>query len=281
MQELEAPGTGAKPALYAAMADAIGTISCSQYYEMMRHPLKAQGDPKACGGAGTLANGKQCFVDSQCVSGTCVVADTAACGVCGGEVGAACSSSSECQEANTCDFNTQKCIARSQVGGACTYDTHCVEALYCDSTDHCVVRRPEGAACETTSECAAGMICGIGKTCKEPSLGSQGASCTDETFSCNMYLGLTCEGGFCVKSDVLNVGDACGAFKLDGSTEYKFSCVGGSGCAIPQGEQTGVCIVDAQDGQACDAQHGASCIQPAKCVNNICTLVTAATCPAN
>jgi hypothetical protein len=251
--------------LFAAAAEVTAALSCEQYYEAMAYEPVIKGDPTACGGAGTLADGKSCFWDGQCASARCIRDHKMLCGTCGGGIGASCEGSFDCARRNYCS-SLKHCEAAKAAGAACAFNSECKDGLYCEQ-HVCAPRKDVGGACASDADCRPTLVCGQDETCKERALGAEGAGCNAEPFSCNSYLMLVCQAGVCTKVVPLNVGDQCGPMSL---------CASGSWCVIPSGEQKGTCALFSEDGAPCEV---GKCFAPARCSNDVCTVPTGETCP--
>jgi hypothetical protein len=129
---------------------------------------------------GTLAEGQPCWLDQQCVSGSCEImwCDVACCeGVCG------------------------PASATAAIGESCAY-AECAEGAYC-GTSACVARQPSGAACTppegdvVSEECIEGTVCDPNAdgtaTCRPlPALGEPcvAGQCADVGASCDYMMGI-------------------------------------------------------------------------------------------
>lgn len=83
----------------------------------------------------------------QCASGTCVALR---------DVGAPCTTASDCVTSAFCDYLQGKCTARVAAGGPCgtSSDTECVDGYYCDSiARQCSAKLANGATCSGYNMC--------------------------------------------------------------------------------------------------------------------------------
>ena len=201
---------------------------------------------------GTVDNGGACFIDEQCVSGTCHAAD--------------------CDMA--CCQGT--CIAPppdAAIGQDCSAQD-CVDGAYCHydfeaSTFTCLATKPAGAACDSgDDECAGSLAC-VGGTCQE--LPAEGAPCPTgrcagalgcdvDTFTCqklrgegqacNQQASLCAIGLVCAASSTCQppggVGSPC-TFDFIGGT-----CAGDAWCDYDFIEGKGTCQPLAANGAACE-----------------------------
>ncbi len=278
-QTTDAPGTGAKPALVAAYADLLSKATCEEFYLF----LEDQPEPNdaACGGPGSVVNGKGCFADSQCASTNCETPQGALCGQCKAEpsVGEPCFFNSDCADGLFCDSN-DKCAVEKKISESCVGNQKCEIGAFCGPGDTCVAVGAAGAVCGAGEDCAAGLVCGSSKTCKKPDLGTVGASCDPaESKSCNTFMGVRCDSTTqkCIAKINPGPGAPCGLVQ----GEYLLVCSGGARCVVPPTLNTGTCVKTAAVGAACDPIKGPECALSAECANGKCQVANATTCPSN
>jgi hypothetical protein len=280
--ELAAPGVAVLPADIAVLASEVSAQSCADVYQGKLTQVFRNW--QGCGGTAQLANSSGCFDSAQCQSGRCDVASGAACGTCQDEAasGASCQSGSDCQSGNC---SNSKCAApRATAGQSCTYSSDCADGLYCDSNSQCAALRQVGQSCTSTGDCDSGLRCGSSQVCEAPPLGDLGASCDPaDPLGCNWVKGLLCDSSTnkCTQQKVTaSAGEACGLISVDGGYSWLY-CEPGASCVTPQGSSQDKCVVDAQDGAACDETTGPHCISPAVCAGGKCTVPSASACPTN
>jgi hypothetical protein len=272
---LTAPQSNFNPPMFAAGADALGKLTCAEFYATGFDSLGEPGP--GCGGPGTLGVGKQCYANSQCASGDCLEGDP--CGICTG-VGTACEASLDCLDDAFCNALDQ-CELKKSAGQACGAHDQCTSDTWCGVT--CQPDKPLGATCTEDAECAKPLICGANNQCKPPALGAQGASCTPgETLSCNASFMLVCDTASqtCVPDPLPGPGDPCGLVQQGGMTVFEFLCGGDSTCVFTSG-LSGTCVANAPDGAACNETTGPHCMFLASCVNGSCVVPNATLCPPN
>ncbi len=262
---LKAPGASTKPAFAAAVGEFPSQASCLDAFGSSLNSMFAN-DP-ACGGPGTLADGKSCFGDDQCSSGRCETPTGALCGQCKVQegIGGKCSSDNDCASGLVCG---QACSPIKKLGEPCT-SRECESGTTCGSSKTCVVPAGEGGACKSVDDCTAPLSCKSGK-CAKPSLGKPGDPCVPfETGTCDHVSGCDATTKKCVKW-VFGPGEPCSHL-----------CSGGATCIKPLGSTTGTCVKVASEGQSCDPDKGPDCEFALSCVNGKCLRPSGQTCPAN
>ncbi|HEY8039035.1 MAG TPA: hypothetical protein VIF15_04545 [Polyangiaceae bacterium] len=239
---LAASGTGATASNVEACAQAYKAASCDD--------ILSNNTPSACQIHGSLAAGQACGDDTQCAGdgGFCNVASGQACGVCGtrAAAGAACAANKACQ-----------------VGLVCALPTGA-------TTGSCVAPGAQGATCDAGHPCKSLLTCFKG-TCAQPM--EAGQACDGVAQNCDYAKGLFCnpQTKVCATITTATGGGTCGY--ANGTYSV---CTGGATCQMGTGG-TGTCQAAAADGATCGS-NGASCEQPATCVNNACALPNASAC---
>ncbi|MBK8263258.1 MAG: hypothetical protein IPK80_18180 [Nannocystis sp.] len=164
---------------------------------------------------GTIANGDACWIDEQCVSQTCQVADCAmACcqGVCvapppDAAIGGDCSVQ-DCVSGAYCEYNfddgSYTCQAQKGAGVECFGDYECSGSLGCFDGS-CQVAPAEGAPC-LGGRCGGALGCDItSNTCQK--LRGEGQSCEPAASLC--AFGLACSTASMKCEAPSGVGSAC------------------------------------------------------------------------
>lgn len=228
----------------AAKTNAAKLASCATWYgtatcgDILNEALPTECRPDP----GTLAEGKACGSDAQCVSTFCKKDTAADCGV---------------------------CAAKVPAGGDCVASA-CGDGLACLG-GKCRTPGAEGAACSDMQPCGALLSCNNMK-CGAPA--KIGEACSGAGDSCDITVGALCSpfSNKCEAIKAAKAGEACGfisnAFVL---------CTGGATCNT--GMMTmGTCVAPAADGAACDKAKSIGCLSGANCVNSVCTVFDAATC---
>ncbi len=223
-----------------AQADA-----CTNAYEALScDALLAGAAPESCRVAGTLADGTPCGDNAQCSGRNCRKTGDNACGA---------------------------CSTRGAAGASCQGSSDCLEELAC-AGGKCVAPAKAGAACSTSQPCEANLRCANG-VCAQPL--AAGATCeAGANDACDRLKGLFCDGvsKVCKEVKLANAGETCGL--VDGTF---VACGAAGNCKVgPTGQ--GTCVAAAADGQPCNTKDGPKCIEPAKCVNGVCTLADPAAC---
>ena len=209
-------------------------ISCADLFD--------KGAPDACvPPAGTVANGKACGDDAQCVSTFCAIASGTLCGTCAPltNAGDACVSG-QCSRHLGCIAG--KCVKPGALGDACdARNAPCGTALSCFS-GKCVAAAKAGDKCDAAEITAP---------------------------NCDLTQGVGCNPGtkVCQKVIEAKAGESCG---LVGS-DFKV-CVPGGRCKIAPGVASGTCIAPVADGASCGGADLAPCLSPAKCIGGVCKL---------
>ncbi len=202
--------------------------------------------------AGTIAQGGECSLDSECK----------------GE--------QYCKLGDTCPG---KCAPYEQAGGACTGDGDCVSGLKCGVTAHCVAPSQEGEACkEGEPDCVDGFVClGEDSTAHTPGKcvtlsqgfsGKLGGACAFGTNLC--VPGLACEiksvtplSGECVAK--LGTGAVCHVAIPDECQDDEY-------CVLPTPLGAGKCTPKPAPGAKCGAGlgDGKVCRAYARCDTDVC-----------
>lgn len=216
----------------------------SGYNALSCEALLAGSSPEACRFAGTLTDGTPCGDGAQCTGRNCRKTGGNTCGACStrGAAGATCQASGDCLDELTC------------AGGKC------------------VAPAKAGAACSTNQPCEASLRCANG-TCAQPL--AAGTTCeSGANDACDRLKGFFCDptAKVCKEVKFANAGEACGL--VNGTF---VACAAAGHCKTGANGQ-GTCQAAAADGQPCDTKNGPSCIEPADCVNGVCTLPDPAAC---
>jgi hypothetical protein len=242
---ISANGSGATASDVEACARAYTAASCAD--------LESNSPPSACQIAGTLAAGAVCGTGQQCVgpSGYCKIASTAVCGA---------------------------CATQSAAGGPCTANGDCQSGLVCGTATGatmgaCVSPGAAGAMCDAGHPCQATLACSK-TTCSPP--GQAGAACDPTGQNCDLTQGLFCNptSKVCAQVQTAAAGGSCG---YSASTNTYTLCANGATCNGATGTKQGTCGAVAADGAACGSNM-ATCMAPAICVNDVCTLPDASSC---
>jgi hypothetical protein len=268
---LALPGNGLTAGSLEACAKAVGATGCAS----------ANLDIPECSAQGSLPDGAACNESSQCQSGACSVASTAAdagpsipaCGVCvpGVAVGQPCATGDKCAYGAVC--------AASGAGFACTAVTYgdagatcdllaagCKTGLYCDiQAKQCTSPGAADAACTGTQACSPPLTCVAGEggpvlTCQPPA--PAGGACQIDQ-DCQAGLGCSPATSQCAAITWVAPGQTCSALQ---------HCLVGF-CPIVHGPggAGGKCPTVISDGQACtrgDASH--TCDTFSACLGGIC-----------
>lgn len=243
LNTVNAKGTAITSADLDACSSALNGLSdCNQALDFDRNP------PEACKPkAGAGAAGAACQDSSQCSTKYCKLGTASACGA---------------------------CAARAGAGAHCDVGDDCEYGLDCGGNNTCVAPGAAGESCSNDKPCKAGLVCKTGTagsasgTCSAPS--NAGEACTGD--ECDSSKGLFCNPSSktCQKVTFASAGGACG-FTGGNITLCQGS---GSNCNVAAGTETGTCQAALADGAACGTTATASCQEPARCVNNVCTLPT-------
>jgi hypothetical protein len=138
--------------------------------------------------------------------------------------------------------------------------------------------RKEDALCTSDAQCAT-SFCGVTgsasgttkATCRvqppEPAYENQ--SCGDSVPCAST---LTCEDGRCGRTSCGDSGCYDWFASCGGLDDPAFLCRPGTECAAKNDRGTGRCVPYAVDGQACGRYDGPTCLFPARCIENVCTL---------
>jgi hypothetical protein len=242
---ISANGSGATASDVEACAQAYPAASCAQ--------LEANAPPPACQIAGTLAAGAVCGTSQQCAgpNGYCKIASTAVCGA---------------------------CATQSAAGGPCTANGDCQAALVCGmaavaTMGACVSPGATGATCDPAHPCQQTLVCSK-TTCSMPV--QAGGACDPIAQNCDLTQGLFCHpmSKVCAQVQTGAAGGPCG---FSASTNTYTLCTSGATCNGATSTKQGTCGAVAADGAACGSNM-ATCMTPAVCVNNVCTLPNASSC---
>lgn len=242
---ISANGSGATASNVEACAQAYPSATCED--------LESNGTPSACVIAGTLAAGSVCGANEQCVgpNGYCRIAATAVCGTCSTEsaAGAACTDNSDCQAGLVCG------TAAGAAAGAC------------------VTPGAAGAMCDSGHPCQGGLVC-YNTTCSAPV--EAGGACDATAQNCDLPNGLYCNptSKVCATAATAAAGGSCG---YSASANTYTLCAGEASCNGATTTTAGTCGAVAADGAACGLNM-ATCMSPAICVNDVCTLPNASSC---
>lgn len=195
--------------------------------------------PDACIFEGSLADGTPCGDGAQCQGGACNKSGANACGACTqrSAAGGPCASTAGCQSGLVCA--SQKCVAPAKAGASCSGSIPCEGALRC-SKGVCTVPLAAGAACESGDDDA-----------------------------CDRLKALFCDptAKVCKEVKLAGPGEACGL--VDGTF---VGCAQGGKCKTSANTPQGTCLAAAADGQSCNEASGPGCLEPAKCVDGVCTI---------
>lgn len=216
----------------------------SAYAALSCDALLGGSAPEACRFAGSLTDGTPCGDGAQCVGRNCRKAAGSTCGA---------------------------CSTRAAAGATCQASNDCLDELTC-AGGKCVAPAKAGAACSSTLPCEAPLRCANG-VCAQPL--AAGATCEPgPNDACDRLKGLFCDptSKACKEVKLANAGEACGL--VNGTF---VACAAAGRCKTgPTGQ--GTCLAAAADGQPCSDKDGPSCIEPADCVNGVCTLPDPASC---
>jgi hypothetical protein len=216
---VEAPGTGATPAMFQQCGEAVAAMTCAQY-------VAKSGDPACRFRGGTIANGDACGSSWQCASGRC--ASTIGGVVCG------------------------TCVAQVALGGPCL-DIECADGLVCSAsapgstTRVCSQPMSAGAPCFDSNVCPDNTGCGATGSC-DP-LPGEGETCDINSMFCDLSQSLLlCDPyqGVCQAPAGPVVSGACGWTSV---TAPYLQCDGY--CAINPGSNAGTCFSELAEGQPC------------------------------
>jgi hypothetical protein len=187
---------------------------------------------------GTIEDGDACWIDEQCVSGACQIADcmNACCqGVCvapppDAGIGEDCSAQ-DCVSGAYCDYTAEAstCKALKGVGEGCGGNYECSGSLRCFNTG-CQEPPSEGAPC-VEGRCGDALGCDLASnTCQK--LRGEGQACAPEASICAFGLGCSAATEQCERPG--GVGSACSfeAGCRDAWCDYDF--VAGSGTCQPR-----------------------------------------------
>ncbi|MBU1534414.1 hypothetical protein KKF84_03785 [Myxococcota bacterium] len=240
--------------------EAMSVLACDEFGDK---------EPEECIGVftGTIADGSECTINEECVSGYCKT-DDACPGTCEAFIpeGSACDYTDECVTGakcvlGECTFFTAPVAA----GGECDENEDwCAEGLFCHpDTEECTARLSAGEDCENVSdlECDTGTMCiGVGTTAPTCVTITVMEAVDDECGynagdMCAMYNDLVCAiddfqsfTGTCQISSKLD--DMCfdsEAMAMNGCDPW-----GDLYCDIPEGYQDdGFCAAKKAGGQAC------------------------------
>lgn len=202
--------------------------------------LFSDDSPDECRIPGTLDDGTQCGFGSQCKSSACISSAAGNCGT---------------------------CAPLAPAGSSCGVAAGCEDGLVCFNSV-CAQPVAAGGACSGTFQCAGNLVCKSG-TCAKP--GGANADCDPAAGDCDVAQGLSCNPitTKCEKPSVAGAGEACGIIQQKVTV-----CTAGS-CEGATLNEPGTCVPAIADGAACSATDGPSCLEPAECVNGLCTLPAA------
>lgn len=198
-------------------------------------------EPPACANVfvGTVADGGTCFIDDQCVSGTCDVP--------------------ECGEA-CCEGTCGPSNPLAELGESCV-DTACVAGAFCDETATCAALLAAAAPCTYAEQCDYGLSC-LGGSCGVAP--TTGQACPDGECA---LIGDRCTDGIC--ATLGGVGDSCATVNCQNGLYCnqsgapvcaEFPTVGQSCAALGFCQEgycdgvSGLCKVRQATGAACDGQ---------------------------
>ncbi|RYE92554.1 MAG: hypothetical protein EOO75_06425 [Myxococcales bacterium] len=230
-------------------ATARQALDCIQSYasscDTLQAGLRGVVEPAACRPPpGELADGAGCHEDTQCQSTSCS-GSSSSCGVCQplkkSKEGEECGSQG-CESPLVCAKDL--CVKAMTAGGACGDDDECASPLVCGKDPESVT-----GVCKAQGSKKAGEVCADSADCD----GAQGSFCrTDKV---------------CSTFRIARAGEKCGT-----EPSGLIGCEASTSCIAL------TCVVNAQDGEACDQKAGPRCNNPADCVNGKCTLPAAPTC---
>lgn len=165
------PNSSATPDRVSACATDGKAVICAEY---LRNKLA----PTCALAPGGLDTGEACTFDSQCKTTFCRQISGTGCGKCSDRqaVGAACSTTSECDTNAVC--SKLKCVVPADVGQGCSPEKPCVGGLKCISGT-CNTPLLRDADCKEQGEkCAQGDYCDASTLkCKPITLGQAGEDC--------------------------------------------------------------------------------------------------------
>jgi len=241
---------------------------------------------------GKVENGEQCEDDIQCVSKNCQTDDDG-CGLCEPflEIGDTCIDSEdgslgECDETigEYCNSQTEKCESYRLENEVCVVDAveyQCDNPAFCDEdSGECQGPAEDGESCDERP-CAPGLEYDFDDdaercTCiVRPDPKTQGDTCeTGQVDDCDIEeTALACvdlddDGSWACESITAEAeGDACDS-DLSGASDQVLTkfCLHGYTthyCAIPDGEDTGLCTKRAATGESCvDGEQYVPCVWP-------------------
>ncbi|NMC72616.1 MAG: hypothetical protein GYA57_21520 [Myxococcales bacterium] len=176
---------------------------------------------------GTLAAGRSCESDADCVPG--LECHARACTDMP-DAGQACLAGADCAEGLYCG-DDEVCHAPQGVGGPCPEGNEaCADDLYCDlRTSLCAAPLARGEACRhANAVCVEGLYCAVAAGTCEP-LPAAGGDCVESSGQCAE--GLYCDGDSGTCRERLPAGAACTADDQCASDD----CTGGVCIADPGG----------------------------------------------
>jgi hypothetical protein len=240
---IEAPHSGATPALFEQCGNAFAAMTCAQYESSVR-------DPSCLPHGGTIPEGGSCGDSWQCASGRCNGTGSG-CGTCVAQVGlgAACSGI-ECADGLVCGVPTPGsglvCVVPASLGDPCGDSSVCPGNSGCGATSGtCDPLPANGEACNTMY-----TFCDF----------SQGLSL------CDPYLALCEPPAAPAEPD-----QACGY--LTATSPY-VPCDGY--CALTPGSNAGACFSIIEQGQPCTSAD--LCDYDLQCLGGVCVPVGPTTC---
>jgi hypothetical protein len=265
--QLNVPGSALTPSSLEACDEALRDFPCGGSV------------PAACATpTGARAAGASCFEGEQCVSAQCdtpgVGSSSSICGTCDATlaVGTPCGAGAAdaCAPGSVCDVTVTPPVCTPTTYGASgapcdLYAALCDVGLVCSrATMTCAPPGAFGAACRVNTDCANGTAC-VASICAASSIG---APCTDAA-SCPVGTFCDAASRTCAAETWVSAGGVCG--------ENAYCLVGT--CPIPSGSTTGICPTIIADGQPCPADNTTTCDIYAECVDGVCAIPTASSCP--
>jgi hypothetical protein len=244
MNGLAASSTGATPASTIACADALPSVTCTDYNDNLL--------PAACQvQVGKLAAGAACAFSGQCQSQFCGIGKNAACGACQAEpvVNDSCANLSSCGSGLACVAKGTVCASEdTKTGDMCDADTPCGADFSC-----------------VGSKAATATLAAVEGTC-QPAVATGGATCDAKKKTgpgCDASKGLVCDPTSltCIAIVVADAGKPC-----DGDLTV---CGAAATCVIPTATSAGTagtCVAAAANGAACDTTNGPNCATLSRCI---------------
>ena len=227
----------------AVKYDAVKAATCIEAIEERGCKIFDLPSPDICEGTfeGTIEDGGECTIDSECISRYCDIQDGCP-GKCTppGEVGATCNAG-ESSCVHGADCNGEKCVDFTGIiadGESCDEAFQwCSENSYC-MDGKCKPKLKEGENCELYQEaCAKGMFCSPEKdnnVCVVAKLVEEnGAECnpTKGTF-CNALKDLYCNLNYKTYEGTCGAAKKEGEDCIDTAEEMYYTCEEGTYCKI-------------------------------------------------